>query len=162
GSLTIVTVPTLLDPADVSSRPEARPGQFVCLAVRDTGSGMDADTQARIFEPFFTTKEAGKGTGLGLATVYTIVKRHQGGVEVQSELGQGTTFRVLLPASGEPLPARQVDPAASTAVAGGTETILVVEDEVVLRELANVILREKGYRILQAGSGVEAMRLWEL
>jgi signal transduction histidine kinase len=162
GSLTILTVASTLGAADVTSHPEARPGHFVCLSVRDTGMGMDPATRVRIFEPFFTTKEAGKGTGLGLATVYTIVKRHQGWIEVESAPGQGTTFRIFFPASGERVAARPSDREIPVVVRGGDETILVVEDEAVLRELACVILQERGYRILQASSGVEALRLWEL
>jgi CheY-like chemotaxis protein len=116
---------------------------------------------ARIFEPFFTTKEVGKGTGLGLATVYGIVKQHEGWVEVSSEPGQGTTFSVFFPASSEPLRAPPPEVALAAAVRGGHETILVVEDEPVLRDMAQLILRDCGYRVLEAGSGPEALQVWE-
>ncbi len=139
---------------------EARPGRFVRLRVTDTGCGMDAATRSRIFEPFFTTKEVGKGTGLGLATVYGIVKQHEGWIELQSEVGQGTTFEVFFPACTEAL--SQAEPVAppSQEVMRGRETILIVEDEPVLRELAHAILQQCGYKILEADSGVGALRVW--
>lgn len=145
----------------IQRHPEAREGLFVCLHVTDTGVGMDTTLISRIFEPFFTTKEVGKGTGLGLATVYGIVKQHDGWIEVASEVGQGSNFSVYLPASQETAqPAeRDTDPAAF--IRGGTETILVVEDESVLRDMALLILREAGYRILTAGTGWEALHVWE-
>jgi two-component system cell cycle sensor histidine kinase/response regulator CckA len=161
GTLGITTEAVTLETVDNRAHPEARPGDFVCLAVRDTGSGMDATTQARIFEPFFTTKEVGKGTGLGLATVEGIVKRHFGWIEVESKVGQGTVVRIYFPACSEPIATIAQDRAEVGQMRGGTETILLVEDEAVLRELANAILQECGYHILQAGSGVEAMGLWE-
>jgi CheY-like chemotaxis protein len=140
--------------------PEARAGDFVCLTVGDTGCGMDAAIMNRIFEPFFTTKDVGKGTGLGLAAVYGIVKQHQGWIEVNSSVGAGTTFQIYLPAF-----ARKPDPVADTTalekVMGGKETILVVEDESALRELVEEILSLYGYRVVTASSGVDALRVWE-
>jgi signal transduction histidine kinase/HAMP domain-containing protein len=140
---------------------EARPGCFVRLRVADTGCGMDPATRSRIFEPFFTTKEVGKGTGLGLATVYGIVKQHEGWIELQSEVGQGTTFEVFLPACTETAGQAQSPAPPSQEAPRGLETILIVEDEPVLRELARVILEECGYKILEAESGLGALRVWD-
>jgi CheY-like chemotaxis protein len=121
---------------------------------------MDAATLSRIFEPFFTTKEAGKGTGLGLATVYGIVKQHDGWIEVSSEVGRGSTFNVLLPASSELVKAPQPESPQAAPVRGGKETILLVEDEPVLRDMAHLILQDCGYRVLEAESGAEALKVW--
>ena len=138
----------------------AAPGGYVLLAISDTGVGMDAATLDRIFEPFFTTKETGRGTGLGLATVYGTVKQHSGFVNVYSEPGQGTTFRVYLPASsGLPEPRRALP--FNEKVAGGAETILVAEDHEALRELARHTLASHGYRVIFASNGLEALRLFE-
>jgi signal transduction histidine kinase/ActR/RegA family two-component response regulator/HAMP domain-containing protein len=162
GTLTISTSLVEMSDAYVSTHPEARLGVFVCLRVSDTGCGMDSGTMTRIFEPFFTTKEPGRGTGLGLATVYGIVKQHEGWIEVSSEVGQGTTFNVFLPATGEPVKAPTREAAAPAAVVrGGRETILVVEDEAVLRDMAHLILQDCGYKVLEAGSGGEALEVWE-
>jgi CheY-like chemotaxis protein len=129
--------------------------------VKDTGTGMDEATRSRIYEPFFTTKEVGKGTGLGLATVYGIVKQHEGWIECESELNYGTTFKVFFPVSQAP-PVRKPTPAEEhKVVQGGSETVLIVEDEPVLRRMAQVILSDCGYRILQAGTGVEALNVWQ-
>jgi signal transduction histidine kinase/ActR/RegA family two-component response regulator/HAMP domain-containing protein len=160
GTLTMSTNPIEMNHAYVQTHPEARLGAFVCLRVSDSGCGMDSATMARIFEPFFTTKEVGKGTGLGLATVYGIVKQHEGWVEVSSEVGQGTTFNVFFPASSEPVKALP-EAAPDAAVRGGQETILVVEDEPLLRDMAHLILQDCGYRVLEAGSGAEAWQVWE-
>jgi signal transduction histidine kinase len=160
GTLSISTTDVQIDQAYVRTRPEAKEGQFVCLQVTDTGSGMDAATMRRIFEPFFTTKEVGKGTGLGLATVYGIVKQHGGWIEVASQVGTGTTFSVFFPAGSEPVAAKTTAPAPVAVVPGGKETILVVEDEPVLRDLAHTILEDCGYRILEASSGREALDVW--
>jgi two-component system, cell cycle sensor histidine kinase and response regulator CckA len=161
GTLTIGTNPVDLNDAYVQIHPEARPGVFVCLRVSDTGCGMDAITITRIFEPFFTTKEVGKGTGLGLATVYGIVKQHDGWIEVASEVGKGTTFSVFFPASSAPVKAPSPESPVAAAVQGGQETILVVEDELVLRDMAHLILQDCGYHVLEAGSGAEALKVWE-
>ncbi|MFM1769266.1 MAG: hypothetical protein RJA22_1795 [Verrucomicrobiota bacterium] len=165
GRLTIATRLVTCGPEQVQANPDSRPGRFVCLSVTDTGSGMSRETLERIFEPFFTTKEVGKGTGLGLATVYGIVKQHQGWVEVSSELGVGTTFRVHLPASDKLLEAAPEKaapaPAPKPAASGRHETILLVEDEPVLRELARVILGDYQYRVLEAGSGVDALKVFD-
>ncbi len=140
-------------------KPEARPGTFVCLSVADTGIGMDAATLQRIFEPFFTTKEIGKGTGLGLATVYGITKQHRGWIEVTSRVGQGSIFRVYLPAlSGAPPVESE---SAHPEIKRGSETILLVEDEPLVRQMAAMSLRWHGYRVIEATDGQEAIRLWE-
>jgi two-component system cell cycle sensor histidine kinase/response regulator CckA len=134
------------------------PGEHVVLRISDTGTGMSAETRSRLFEPFFTTKEPGKGTGLGLATCYGIVKQSGGHITVDSEPGKGTTFRIYLPLATEPV----AEPAAapqSAEMPRGRETILLVEDEMVVRELAGMILEDLGYRVLSADHGEEALRL---
>jgi CheY-like chemotaxis protein len=161
GTLTINLSPFNIDDDYVKSHPEAHVGDFVRLRVADTGTGMDAATMARIFEPFFTTKEVGKGTGLGLATVYGIVKQHSGWIEVTSEVGKGTTFSVFFPASGQTTRVVKENSDPTAFIRGGHETILIVEDESVLRELAHAILSDCGYRIIEAASGREALDVWE-
>jgi signal transduction histidine kinase len=166
GSLTLSTSQKLLEPVSSILNPEARPGHFVCLKVADTGCGMDAGTLSHVFEPFFTTKEPGKGTGLGLATIYGIIKQHQGWVVVDSQLGRGTTFTLFLPsglkaAEAPPLVQSQDATLGRSAVSTGEETILVVEDEPALRELVVSVLELCGYHILQACSGVEGLKVWE-
>ncbi len=160
GQLLITTSSRPIDNAYVDQHPEARTGDFVVLAVTDNGLGMSRQTLSRIFEPFFTTKEVGKGTGLGLATVYGIIKQHEGWVEVESEENVGTTFRVYFPATAKPLDAAPDRAAGKTAVRGGSETILLVEDEPVLRELARVILNDYRYNVLEAATGHEALRVF--
>ncbi len=162
GELVIRTDAVQIDEAYAKYKSEARPGVFVCLQVTDTGDGMDAATMKRIFEPFFTTNEAGKGTGLGLATVYGIVKQHSGWIDVASEVGKGTTFRIFFPATSKAIPDSTEDTTITVKpVRGGHETILVVEDEPVLRDLAQLILQDCGYRVLDASSGVEALTVWQ-
>ncbi len=160
GMVAISTSFIEVDEGYVQSHPEARPGAFVCLRVRDTGCGMDSATMARIFEPFFTTKGVGKGTGLGLATVYGIVKQHEGWIAVASDLGKGSTFKVFLPASSEPMKALPRESPSAAPVRGGHETILVVEDEPVLRDMTHMILQDCGYQVLEAGTGAEALQVW--
>jgi len=162
GTLTINVDECWVGPDYLEYHPDARIGHFVRLQMADTGCGMSSKVRARIFEPFFTTKGVGKGTGLGLATVFGIVKQHAGWIEVASEVGRGTTFTIFFPASDE-MPAAETSPAAAVTVpvaSGGTETILVVEDELVLREMARDFLVNCGYRILEAGSGREALQIW--
>jgi len=161
GKLLITTSAAEIDAAYVRQHPEARVGWFVCLTVSDTGCGMDHQVLRRVFEPFFTTKEVGKGTGLGLATVYGVVKQHHGWIEVQSEIGAGTSFKVFLPVAGKAGDA-PADPAVkSESVRGGKETILLVEDEIGLLELVRDILQHYHYHVLIASSGAEALRIWD-
>ena len=162
GQLTIST--SLVEiPGEAAQRnPEARPGWFVRLSVADIGCGITPEVLPRIFEPFFTTKEAGKGTGLGLATVYGIVKQHQGWIEVESRVGHGTTFDVFFPASSRAASSAAAEPGPSAEEARGRrETILIAEDDPALRRLAARILARLGYEVLEAASGVEAIQLWE-
>jgi len=156
GRLVIEAGDVEVDDRAAGEHPGMRPGLHVTLVVRDTGVGMDAATQARLFEPFFTTKGPGKGTGLGLAVVYGIVKQSGGYIGVESELGKGTTFTVYLPSveeAVEPAPA-EVAPAE---LPGGTETVLMVEDEEAVRDLIGEILRQAGYTVLGARHGGEAL-----
>jgi PAS domain S-box-containing protein len=158
GQLTIRIAVVDIDQVHVQRHPEARVGRFVCVSKTDTGCGIPQENISRIFEPFFTTKDVGKGTGLGLATVYGIVKQHQGWIEVESALGKGTTFRIYIPFLGiTPEPEK---PAAQIKVRGGSETILLVEDEPPVRELVANVLQNYGYKILQAGNGHEAVGVW--
>jgi PAS domain S-box-containing protein len=159
GSLGIATRNVTMSASDVRrySYP-VKPGEYVQLTVSDTGIGMDSTTQARIFEPFFTTKEKGKGTGLGLSTVYGVVKQSDGYIETDSEVGEGTTFTIYLPAAAEAVasePARTLVTASST----GEETVLLVEDEEALRFLTRSMLERFGYRVLEAGSCSEALAI---
>jgi PAS domain S-box-containing protein len=159
GSLSIRSDMAEIEPDYLEQQPEAKPGYHVCLTVTDTGHGMDAATLSRIFEPFFTTKEIGKGTGLGLATVYGIVKQHQGWIEVDSQIGHGTSFRIYFPVCArQTIELRETKP---KEIPGGDETILVVEDEPALRELVQEILEKKGYRVLEAATGAQALQVWE-
>jgi two-component system, cell cycle sensor histidine kinase and response regulator CckA len=161
GGVLAISISTLeLDARGLAERSEARAGRFVCLNVTDTGCGIPPQHLRRIFEPFFTTKEVGKGTGLGLATVYGIVKQHQGWIEVESEVGKGTAFKVFLPRNDE-TPQIGDRPPAEHVIRGGTETILVVEDEALVRELACSVLTGHGYSVLQAESGAKALRVWQ-
>ncbi len=149
--------------ADVAARPSARAGRFVCLAVVDQGCGMSPEVLSRIFDPFFTTKEVGKGTGLGLSTIQGIVKQHNGWVEVASEVGKGTTFKVYFPVCAPAVPSlpaggQQGD---SHIESGRGETVLVVEDEAEVRSLACAALKKRGYQVLEATDGHKALELWQ-
>lgn len=161
GSLAIRLDECWVGPEYLEQHPDARIGHFVRLEVTDTGCGMPSKIRARIFEPFFTTKEPGKGTGLGLATVFGIVKQHAGWIEVASEVSQGTTFTIFFPASDEmPAPKSETTAPPAPMEARGSETVLVVEDELVLREMARDFLKDSGYRILEASSGRQALQVW--
>jgi two-component system NtrC family sensor kinase len=160
GSLLITAMEVEIGAERVRNNPEARPGRFVCLSVADTGTGIAPEVLPHIFEPFFTTKETGKGTGLGLASVYGVVKQHSGWIEVQSEAGQGTTFRLFFPVCSDE-PALPVDPSVAGPITGGNETILVVEDEASVRRLTVDILKRHGYHVCEAASGVEALEVFQ-
>ena len=158
GNLSIAISRAHFDADYCKHAPDMHPGKYACIAVTDTGCGMDKEVLLRIFEPFFTTKESGKGTGLGLATVYGIIKQSGGNVTVYSEVGHGTTFKVYLPLSEE-APSQQEIALPDGTVPNGTETILLVEDEDSLREVTRQFLGNKGYTVLVAsepGSAVEA------
>ena len=155
GKLIIETHACNLDEAYAATHNEVAPGPYVLLAVTDNGCGMNSETLTQIFEPFFTTKEPGKGTGLGLATVYGIVKQSRGHVTVYSEVGVGTTFKVYLPAVDKPALAPQSQPMIQ--LSAGHDTVLLVEDEAPLRALAAEALKRLGYHVLQAGNGLEAL-----
>jgi hypothetical protein len=162
GHLVIETRGINLNEESCSTLPGLSPGAYVELLVSDDGTGMDAATREHIFEPFFTTKEPGKGTGLGLATVFGIVRQHDGHVAVQSDLGRGTTFRIYLPAAVNPVNAP--DPAvwpAEQALLGGTETLLIADDHEGVREMACTALESCGYNVLRAVDGEDAIRLFQ-
>ena len=163
GKIRIATQLVNVDAAAAKQNPDARAGQFICLSVADTGCGMDSSTLTHVFEPFFTTKPKGKGTGLGLSTVYGIAKQHEGWVEVESERGVGSTFRVFLPLSCEK-PATTADaakPAEPPTAEKAAGTILLVEDEDPLREFMTLTLTARGYNVLQAGDGPSALQVWQ-
>ncbi len=163
GRLLIETEMVELDESYCRFYPQVAPGRYAVLSVSDTGQGMDAETRERIFEPFFTTKEKGKGTGMGLATVYGIVKQHGGSIHVYSEPGQGSLFRVYLPALADsPSDGHSVTALApSFGDMRGTETILIAEDHESIREMARQTLVNLGYQVLSASDGAEALRLCE-
>jgi PAS domain S-box-containing protein len=160
GTLTIGTANVELDERYAKTHGTMKPGPYVALTVTDTGTGMTPEVQARLFEPFFTTKEVGKGTGLGMATVYGIVARSGGSVSVSSEIGKGTSFKVYLPRAEAADMVTQA-PAPAAPARAGTQTVLVVEDEDGLRELAKRLLLRQGYIVLVAANADEAVRLFE-
>jgi nitrogen-specific signal transduction histidine kinase/CheY-like chemotaxis protein len=159
GMLVIKTSAAEFDESAASLTQQARHGKFICLSVSDTGTGIAPENLSRIFDPFFTTKEVGKGTGLGLATVFGIVQQHQGWINVYSEVGKGTTFRIYLPRFDK-ISSEKSEPTATPTMRGGTETILLVEDENTLRASVQTILSRLGYRVLDAASGAEALEIW--
>jgi len=159
GRITIETHAAFLTAPNEETPADARPGAYVCLSVSDNGTGMDEATRARIFEPFFTTKEVSKGTGMGLATVYGIVRQHEGWIDVVTEPGQGSTFRVHLPATekqaeAETTAAPDLDPS------GANQTIFIVEDDNAVRSLVREMLEHYDYRVLEAESGDAALARW--
>jgi CheY-like chemotaxis protein len=159
GHLRIATEKRRFDAAQAQANPEARPGEFVCLSVSDTGTGIAPEHLSRVFEPFFTTKEPDKGTGLGLATVYGIVKQHQGWIELSSKVGAGTRFNIFLPAIPTSAPTAGACRAEST-LRGGTERILLVEDDFAVRAITQQLLETNGYRVWKVASAQEALELW--
>ena len=161
GCVAVATSCVDIEAPYLRQNPEARVGRFACVTVRDTGCGMDPATLNRIFEPFFTTKGVGKGTGLGLATAYGIVKQHNGWIEVSSQPGAGTTFKIHLPESTQTPESAVTAGKPGLTVPGGQETILLVEDETGLRVLVQGILQRYGYEVLNASNGHEALEVWE-
>jgi signal transduction histidine kinase len=161
GKLTVGIDAAAITNDDVQKNSEILPGQHVCLSVSDTGCGIAPELLPRIFDPFFTTKEIGKGTGLGLATVYGIVKQHNGWVDVQSTANKGTVFRIFLPVCTEN--SRPEDPSQppKTTAKKGTECVLVVEDEDRVRTLTVTVLRKNGYRVFEAASGKDALDVFQ-
>jgi PAS domain S-box-containing protein len=159
GTLTIETTNIQLDEEYCKSHLKAKPGNYVVLTFSDTGQGMDKETLSHIFEPFFTTKEIGKGTGLGLATVYGIVKQHGGQINCYSELGLGTTFTIYLPA----IQAKQdlQAPTIETTIPRGTETVLMVDDEDYIRDLGTTLISQFGYKVITANNGKEALEAYQ-
>ena len=160
GQIVIETAVVELDELAASQQLQARPGSFVRLSVSDTGCGIPAEILPKIFEPFFTTKEVGKGTGLGLATVFGIVQQHQGWINVYSEVGRGTTFRIYFPRLEKISGKKSVD-SQFTPSTGGSETILLVEDDKSLNALTSKALMRLGYRVLVAFDGPEALNVWK-
>ncbi|WP_136523905.1 cache domain-containing protein [Geomonas ferrireducens] len=160
GILRISTDPIILDQEFIDSHGYGEPGSYALITVADTGTGMDAKTRDRIFEPFFTTKEPGKGTGLGLAMVYGIVKQHSGFINCYSELGHGTVFRVYLPLIDHPAGSESAP--EDQAVRGGNETILLVEDDAVIRDMVRELLQDFGYRVITAVDGIDAVEKFKV
>jgi len=160
GTIMIETERVFLDGHYASQHISVKPGNYVMLAVSDTGCGMDEETKNQIFEPFFTTKETEKGTGLGLSTVYGIIKQSGGNIWVYSEVGKGTTFKIYLPVIAETARASE-NPSAESDVGTGSETILLVEDEQVVRNLSREVLELCGYKVIEAENGVEALSICE-
>jgi len=160
GHLVIATAPVEFDKLITDQSALARPGSFVCLSVADTGCGIPKADLAKIFEPFYTTKDVGKGTGLGLATVFGIVQQHQGWINVYSEVGRGTTFKIYFPR----LPGvtdQKMTPRPNANAPRGNETILLVEDEPPMRDIVQIYLTKLGYQVLTAPTGVKALEVWK-
>jgi two-component system cell cycle sensor histidine kinase/response regulator CckA len=156
GAMTIEVLPAIIDDEFIHLYGYGKPGNYACLSVADTGNGMDKETKEKIFEPFFTKKEVGKRSGLGLAIVYGIIKQHNGFIGVFSEEGKGTTFRVYLPLIYDKI-SDSNKIISETPSAGGTETILLAEDDAILRELNRLILSSAGYSVIEAVDGEDAL-----
>lgn len=162
GVIHVSTHGEVIGEVNVAQRPRARAGQFVCLTVTDNGCGIPPETINHIFDPFFTTKQLGKGTGLGLSTVQSIVEQHFGWIEVTSEPGRGSTFKIYFPASEDTTLEPAAPPTAAAAPVRGTgELVLLVEDEPVVREMARATLESGGYQVVEAGDGREALQIWD-
>ncbi len=160
GSIVIRTAFTHLTPDQSHRTPRQAGGDYVMLSISDTGTGMEEEVSEHVFEPFFTTKEVGKGTGLGLATVYGIVNQHEGWIEFESSVKTGTTFRIYLPASGEHPPRQAEKPPGARRPSSGAGTILLAEDDEMVRTMAVKILMNAGYRVLTAADGIEALEIF--
>jgi CheY-like chemotaxis protein len=158
GRLLIATSERVVAIGEPPPSPDAAPGRYACVRVQDSGSGIPPEILPRIFEPFFTTKQIGKGTGLGLATVFGIVRQHGGWITVESDPGRGATFSVFLPLVA--LPEAALDPGVPGPLPRGTETILLVEDEEQVRLVTRLLLSRHGYRVLEAGHGPAALEIW--
>jgi CheY-like chemotaxis protein len=158
GQLTINLANFTLDSADSTYSPAISPGTYVRITVRDTGCGIDAETLLHIFEPFFTTKEAGRGTGLGLAMVYGIVQQSGGSIAVESELNRGTIFRIVLPRADRE-PEMPVEERPVTSPRERAETVLLAEDDTLVRKFAREVLNREGYSVIEAARGDEALEL---
>jgi CheY-like chemotaxis protein len=156
GRLTISTELTELNEEYLNKRNYGKPGRYVLISVKDTGTGIDEKTKERIFEPFYTTKEVGKGTGLGLSIVYGIIKQHNGYIDMDTEIGKGTEFKIYLPVIESGI--EEKNPAAITILPSGTETILLAEDNGEVRELTKNILQKFGYKVLEAVDGEDAIK----
>jgi len=156
GCLTISTELVELDGEYLKTLEYGKPGKYALISITDTGLGMDEATTERIFEPFFTTKEVGRGTGLGLATVYGIIKQHSGYIHTYSELGKGTTFKIYLPSVSSDI--EETELAVSAAQTGGSETIILAEDDQVVRELTKTVLEGFGYNVIEASDGEDAVK----
>ncbi len=160
GQLTLAAERIVLDEAKAAALPDARPGEFVRISVSDTGTGIPPEVLAHLFEPFYTTKEIGRGTGLGLASVHGVVHQQQGWINVETVVNRGTTFRIFLPWSSRAT-ARSAPPPAETTLPRGRETVLLVEDEIIVRQVSVIALRGLGYQVYAAADGAEALRVWE-
>jgi len=157
GDLAIVTQQITLGEDFVTSHGYGRPGRYALLTLSDTGKGMNEETRKKIFEPFFTTKEVGKGTGLGMAVVYGIIKEHEGYINVYSEPGIGTTFNIYLPLISSVVQREEIEPGKETPTRG-TETILLVEDDESSRQLLTIVLKQGGYTVIEAVDGIDAVK----
>ena len=160
GIITVSTMKQVISESEMSNFQFEKPGEYILISVSDTGFGMTEDIKSQIFEPFFTTKEIGKGTGLGLATVFGIIKQNEGSINVETEINSGTCFNVYLPASekAEIVESEKIA-VPETEIANSDETILLVEDEEAIRDFVSSILEESGYHVLEAPSGVEGLRI---
>lgn len=161
GKVTIKTENVIVDKEYAMHNPEAKAGQFVRLSIEDNGDGIDKKNISHIFEPFFTTKEIGKGTGLGLSIIYGIVRQHEGWLNVYSELGQGSTFRVYLPVSAESVKQESQKTISFDYSPGKGERVLLLEDDKMIRDFACLILRNNGYKVFEATTGTEALSIFE-
>jgi PAS domain S-box-containing protein len=162
GTIYVETTMLVLDADAAREHVDARPGRFVCLSITDTGCGMTPEIAGRVFEPFFTTKEVGRGTGLGLSSVHGIVQQHDGWIQVATQPGKGSTFKIFLPASeSTPDETSGPEPISQNATCGAGEAVLLVEDEPSVRELARLTLEQGGYRVFEAADGPEALNVWD-